>query len=352
MTTGDHDTGISDPTRATDWLLARCPELLAPLDFDLIEAGRSNLTYRVTDVDGRAVVLRRPPLGPVAPSAHDMRREYSIIAGLATSDVPVPRPRSYCDDPSVIGAPFHVMDFVAGRVLRTEADCAGLPSEVVVAATNNLVTTMAELHRVLPHRVGLGGIGRRDGYIARQLRRWNTQYNASTGDHLVPLMHQVHEELSGAVPPAQAVALVHGDYRLDNVILGPAGEVLAVLDWELCTLGDPLADLGMLLTYWASPDGAPAPVPTATGAPGFPDRRALVERYAAASPLDLSDVGFYVAFAHWKVACILDGVYERYEAGGGGGSEESVDHYPELIDSLAGRAHDILAGTLDSTRSR
>lgn len=312
-------------------------------------AGRSNLTFRATDRAGTALALRRPPVGPVAPTAHDMRREYAIVSALAYTDVPVPAPVAvaFCADISVIGAPFHVMEFVQGRVLRSGADCAGIHEVVLRTASDDLVDVLANLHRVDADAVGIADLGRRESYIERQLRRWDTQFTGASGRRAAAVVRQVHGELAAAVPDAQTCSIVHGDYRLDNVIINPVGRIRAVLDWELCTLGDPLVDLGMLLTYWAPADGSPTPVPTAPGSPGFPGRVDVAARYARVSPLDLSDLPFYVAFAHWKVVCILDGVYERYQAGAGGGSQDAVDEYPELVASLAVKAHDILRGTRD-----
>lgn len=347
MTNFAISAGALDGGRVEQWLLAVRPDLVAPLKFDLVTAGRSNLTFRVTDGSGTAFALRRPPVGPVLATAHDMRREFAIVSALVGTDVPVPTPIAFCADASVIGAPFHVMEFVEGRVLRNRADCAGIQDTVLRAACDDLVGVLARLHRVDVDAVGLGNLGRRDSYIERQLRRWDRQFAGVSGGRTAALVRQVHRELAAAVPEAQRCSIVHGDYRLDNVIIDDAGGIQAVLDWELCTLGDPLADLGMLLTYWAPADGSPTPVPTATGSPGFPDRVDVAEQYARASQLDLSNLTYYVAFAHWKVVCILDGVYDRYHTGSGGGSQEGVDDYPELVATLAVKAHDILRGGLD-----
>ncbi len=330
--------------RTTEWLVTHVDGIEAPLEYQLIEAGRSNLTYRVVAANGRVLVLRRPPAGELAPTAHDMGREYRIVAALAGSGaVPVPEPLVLCEDLAVMGAPFHVMSFVEGRVLREATDAETLSASLLRDTTCNLVAVLARLHGVEPAAVGLDTLGRHEGYMERQLARWNRQYHAATGAALEPLVRSLGEELAAAAPAQQRTSIVHGDYRLDNVILGDTGEVRAVLDWELCTLGDPLVDLGLLLTYWASPDGPP-PVPTATSFAGFPDRAAVVADYAACSALDLSEVSYYVAFGHWKMVCILDGIFERYEHGSAAGSTETVAHYPELMRSLATRGRAILHG--------
>jgi aminoglycoside phosphotransferase (APT) family kinase protein len=348
MTFESSPTDVMDEGRATGWITSAIPELIAPLQFELVPAGRSNLTFLITDDSGERIALRRPPGGHLAPTAHDMEREYAVITALDGTELPVPKPLAFCSDASLIGTPFYVMSFVDGLVLREESDCAGLEDSVFQSATGDLVDVLARLHLLDIEAIGLGDLGRRGGYVERQLRRWDKQYEAAAGGvEIEQLVRRVHNELVKVVPQSQTTSLVHGDYRLDNVILSPTGRVRAVLDWELCAIGDPLADLGLLLTYWSSKDRSQTPVPTATGLPGFPSRAALVEGYANASGLDVSDISYYVALAHWKVLCILDGVYGRYRDGGGGGSQDGVDHYPELIAGLAEKAHRILSGHMD-----
>ncbi len=321
-----------DEARVTAWLAEHTPPLQPPLRFDLVAGGRSNLTYLVTDDAGRRVVLRRPPTSHVLATAHDMAREHRIISALAGSGVPVPEALALCTDAEVNGAPFYVMAFAEGHVLRTAEQAAVLPEPARRAAGEDLVDVLARLHEVDVDAVGLGDLGRHDGYLQRQLKRWHGQFERSqeqerqAGVHRpADLVSEVHARLVAAAPEQQGVAVVHGDYRLDNTVVGDDGRVQAVLDWELCTLGDPLADVGILLAYWSeSPDAA-------TGTAGFPTRDALAARYAAASPLDLSVLPYYVAFAHWKLACIVEGVYVRYATGAMGEQDAAGEFWSQLV---------------------
>lgn len=315
--------GIDAPA-VTAWLAARVDGLAPPLAFELITGGHSNLTYRVTDDTGRRWVLRRPPLGQVLATAHDMGREHRIIAALAPTDVPVPPVVGHCADEAVNGAPFYVMDFVDGTVVRDLSTAETLPLDARRRAGDSLVDVLADIHAVDLATVGLDDLARHDGYIERQLKRWRSQFEASRSRDL-PIMDEVHATLASSIPPQGPATIVHGDYRLDNCMLGPDGSVVAVLDWELCTLGDPLADLGLLLVYWSEPgeQGALAVTP-ATATEGFPSRAELVERYTARTGRDTSAIDFYVAFGYWKLACILEGVFSRY-AGGAMGARDSAD---------------------------
>jgi aminoglycoside phosphotransferase (APT) family kinase protein len=332
--------GIDGP-KVTAWLEANVPGARGPFSFELIAGGHSNLTYRVTGTDGRPMVLRRPPLGNVLPSAHDMGREHTIISALQPTPVPVAPALGYTDDPEVNGAPFYVMGFVDGLVLRDLAAVeAALPEEHRPATARSVVDTLAAIHDVDPVAVGLGGLGRHEGYIARQLKRWHGQWTASKTRER-PAVDEVHQALAAHIPEQQKVAIVHGDYRLDNCMVSPAGEVVAVLDWEICTLGDPLADLGLLLVYWTGPDDEPSAwVGPATTAPGFPNRDTLVARYAEVSGRDLSQLEFYTAFGFWKLACILEGVYARYLAGamGTGRDPGELDVFRWQVERAAAQA--------------
>jgi aminoglycoside phosphotransferase (APT) family kinase protein len=312
MTEAASPQGINTPV-VTQWLRDHVRYLAAPFAFQLVAGGHSNLTFQVTDAAGRKVVLRRPPISHVLSTAHDMGREYRIISALRDTPVPVPAALAYCDDDAVNGRPFYVMDFVDGYVLRDAAQTrAALDERTRQQAGEDLVDVLVALHQVHIDAVGLGTLARRDGYIERQLRRWHGQFQQSQQQAReagvfspAPLIDEVHQELGRRVPAQAGAAIVHGDYRLDNTVLSAAGRVVAVLDWELCTLGDPLADVGTFLMYWARP---------ATELPGFPAAAELAARYAAGSGRDLSDLPFYLAFAHWKLACIMAGVYVRYAA--------------------------------------
>ncbi|MTA13862.1 MAG: phosphotransferase [Actinobacteria bacterium] len=307
--------GIAVPS-VTAWLEANVPGATGPFRFDVIAGGHSNLTFRVTGADGTRYVLRRPPLGHRLASAHDMGREHRIIAGLQASAVPVAPALGFCDDESVNDAPFYVMGFVDGHVLRDRIATEAVLSEPARRhASESLVDTMAAIHAVDLRAVGLDDLGKHEGYIARQLKRWYGQWNAQKTREL-PAVDQVHDELLRRIPEQGPATIVHGDYRLDNCMVNDAGDMVAVLDWEICTLGDPLADVGLLQVYWTGPNDDPSAWNgSATTAPGFFDRADLAVRYAEVSGRDLSQLPFYVSFAYWKLACILEGVYARYLGG-------------------------------------
>ncbi|MFF4279127.1 phosphotransferase family protein [Streptomyces kronopolitis] len=284
-----------------------------PLRAQLIEGGRSNLTYRVTDGTGSWVV-RRPPLGHVLATAHDMRREHRVISALHETPVPVPDTLLLCEDESVIGAPFYVMELVEGTPYRTAAQLAPLGPERTRAVVLSLVDTLVELHAVDPEAAGLGDFGRPDGFLERQLRRWGKQLAASK-NRALPGIEELHAALGRALPASPAPTVVHGDYRLDNVLVGAGDGIEAVLDWEMSTLGDPLTDLGLLAMY-SSDLGLPqSPVSTTSGAPGHPSPAELIERYAARSGRDVSALAWYTAFAWFKLAVILEGIHYRFTLG-------------------------------------
>jgi aminoglycoside phosphotransferase (APT) family kinase protein len=325
-----------DVGNVTAWFAEHAPGVQPPLRFDLIAGGRSNLTYEVTDqADGRWV-LRRPPLGHVLATAHDMGREHRIISALAPTDVPVAPVVGLCTDLSVNEAPFYVMDFVDGLVLRDTAAAQAVTPEVRHRAGMSVAETLAKIHAVDPDAVGLGELGRKEGYIARQLKRWNGQFEQSRTRE-VPEVDEAHRRLLTAIPEQGAPAIVHGDYRLDNCMVDPEGNVIAVLDWEICTLGDPLADLGLLMVYWSEADDPYAALPGATTLPGFPGRADLVTAYEAAGGRPVGDLDYYVAFGYWKLACILEGVYTRYQAGAMGDDGADSDAFGDVV-RLLGRA--------------
>jgi len=325
----------------TAWLPSHVRDVEPPLRFTLVAGGRSNLTYRVDGASGPPVVLRRPPVSHVLPTAHDMAREHRILTALAPTPVPVPVPLALCEDPAVTGAPFYVMSFVDGLVLR-DAESAGtlLPGEGPRRRAGlALVDTLAALHALDPDVVGLGDLAKREGYLERQLRRWSAQYaeTAAAGVAAPGLVEGVGSALGARTPVQRRTSIVHGDFRIDNAVLSEDGTVAAVLDWELCTLGDPMADLGTFLDYWALPaDGEPVlgRVP-ASALDGFSSVDELRDRYAAASGADVSEVEYFMAFGYWRLACILQGVYARYVAGARGGDPESVEHLPATVARLA-----------------
>jgi aminoglycoside phosphotransferase (APT) family kinase protein len=317
-----------DVDAVTPWLADNIAGARPPFKFEVIAGGHSNLTFRVTGRDGAAYVLRRPPLNHVLASAHDMGREYRIIAGLQDSAVPVPPSLGYCDDPAVNGAPFYVMGFVEGHVVRDRALAeAALTPEARANASRSIIDTMVAIHAVDLDAAGLSDLGRHEGYIARQLKRWYGQWQQSQTREL-PLVGEVHDALAARIPEQGPATIVHGDYRLDNSIVSDAGDVVAVLDWEICTLGDPLADIGLLHVYWTGPDDEPSAWGgQATTAAGFWNRSQLAPRYSERSGRDLSELDFYVAFGFWKLACIVEGVYARY-VGGALGDRDPAEFAP------------------------
>ncbi|WP_345595767.1 phosphotransferase family protein [Streptomyces marokkonensis] len=329
----DHPPGL-DLDRLRGLLDRERPGLVTgPLSGRLIEGGRSNLTYAVSDGGARWVV-RRPPLGHVLATAHDMKREHRVISALHPTNVPVPRPVLLCEDEEVIGSPFYVMEFVEGTPYRTAEQLAPLGPERTRAAVLNLVDTLVELHAVDPAEVGLADFGRPEGFLDRQLRRWAKQLDASRNRDLAGI-DELHATLGRELPRSPAPTVVHGDYRLDNVLIGGEhDEIGAVLDWEMSTLGDPLTDLGLLVMY-SSPLGMPdSPVSTTAQAPGHPTPAELIERYAARSGRDVSAVAWYTAFAWFKLAVILEGIHYRYTLGRtvGRGFDRIGDLVPVFIE--------------------
>jgi aminoglycoside phosphotransferase (APT) family kinase protein len=279
-----------------------------------------------------------------------MAREHRIISAMGPAGIPVPPALGLCEDPEVNGAPFYVMGFVDGVIARTEADVqAHFDQAARLRASMALVDTLAAIHLADPDRIGLGDLGRKEGYIARQLKRWNANYHAACqarDGELLPAMAEIHDRLAAAIPAQIGVSVVHGDYRLDNCVVAPDGSrIEAVLDWELCTLGDPLADVGQLLVYWPEPGETSAIGQTATTLPGFARRDDVVARYGEKAHRDMSRLGYYVAFAYWKLACILEGVYARYVGGAMGDDGHDPGTYPTSIAWLTERATETLDGT-------
>jgi len=323
------------------WFAANVDGVRLPLSFERISGGHSNLTYRVTDAGGGCWALRRPPLGKRLGSAHDMVREHRVVSALGPTEVPVAPVVGLCEDEGVNEAPFYVMGFVEGPILRGLAEADAFPAEAErLAIGERVADTLVAIHAVDPDAVGLGDLGRKEDYVARQLHRWHGQWEKSKTREL-PAIDAVHERLSARIPEQGPATIVHGDYRLDNMILTPQGEVAAVVDWELCTLGDPLADIGLLMVYWAEAGDENAALgQPATMAPGFPTRQEVAARYAERSGRDLSDLNFFVALGYWKLAIILEGVYARYAAGQYGKVDEGIQQFARIVESLAAAADD------------
>ena len=317
-----------------------------PLSASLIVGGRSNLTYVISE-DERSWVLRRPPLGHVLPTAHDMRREYQVLTALTGTDVPVPAPIAFCGDEAVIGAPFYVMTRIDGVVVRSADDAAGLSPDQARAASESLVEVLVRIHAVDPDAVGLGGFGRPQGYLERQVRRWVEQWERSKTREL-PVVDEVARRLRAALPPPAGAGVVHGDYRLDNTILDAAdyGTVRAVVDWEMATLGDPLADLGLWIVYLSDAGALVVGRPgTQRSNPGFLGTDELAAAYARLSGRDLTTLDFYVVLGFLKLAVIAEGITARFLSGRTvgddgklGGRSEGLDQIAASVPHLAGAA--------------
>lgn len=300
-----------DLDRLSTWLRGQV-DVAGALSGKLIAGGKSNLTYAVGDGTTRWIV-RRPPLGHVLATAHDMAREYRVMAALRDTDVPVPAMYALCQDDSVLGAPFYVMEHVEGTPYRTAAELTELGPERTRAISTSLIDTLAVLHAVDPVAVGLADFGRPEGFLERQVRRWKKQLDASHSREL-PLADELHARLSADVPPESAVGIVHGDYRLDNVLTDSSDRPAAVIDWEMATLGDPLTDLALMVVYGrlAADRSGNATVADASVAPGFLSEDEIIARYTARSDRDMSRFGFYLGLAAFKLAAILEGIHYRY----------------------------------------
>jgi aminoglycoside phosphotransferase (APT) family kinase protein len=306
-----------DVGSVNSWMVAHVPGCVGAVEFSLIAGGHSNLTYGAVDAAGHRYVIRRGPLGRSGGRAHDMSREYLVIDALAGTSVPVPKALALCDDEGVNGAPFYVMSRVEGAVIdNTEAADEHLPElPARRRAGEQIIDVLADLHLVNIDAVGLGGAAKRDKFLLRQIKRFGEMWQRNATRDL-PAVDSLAQRLAGLAPPQRHTGIVHGDYRLGNVMLGPDGTLTAVLDWELWTLGDPLADLGFVLNNWYEPDD-PTPLifiempPTVTG--HFGSRSDVIERYAARTGFDVSAVEYYRGFQHWRMAVLAEGVKKRYE---------------------------------------
>ena len=328
------------------WLEANAPGTIdGELSASLITGGKSNLTYTVTD-GTREYVVRRPPMGHVLATAHDMSREYHAMAALAPTNVPVPLMIALCEDPEVIGAPFYVMEKVTGTPYNRARDLETLGTDRTRLITERMVDTLAALHSVDYASVGLAEFGKPEGYLDRQIRRWKKQLDSSRSRDL-PGMDELIARLEATLPAESGATIVHGDYRLDNLLVDDNDQVTAVLDWEMSTLGDPLTDVAILLAYQqlavAAPPGsaAGAMVTDAPQAEGYLDRDAIVARYAAATGRDVSQLGFHLGLAFFKLAVILEGIHYRHVHGQTVGAG---------FDGIGEMVHPLIAAGLASTR--
>jgi aminoglycoside phosphotransferase (APT) family kinase protein len=308
------------PGLNTETLLPWFREHVAPVDElrgEIIGHGRSNLTYRVYDGD-RSWVLRRPPLSHVQATAHDMSREYTILSALKDTDFPAPEPYAFCDDESVNGAPFYVMEYVEGFIAVDPVATANKFDESERRKIGEeLVEVLVKLHSYVPAEIGLEGFGKPQGYLERQVRRFSEQLEQIRYRE-TPELDELARRLKGAIPADRKPGIVHGDYRLDNAILDDDGHMIAVLDWEMCTLGDSLADVGLLRMYWGNPTSTQLTIggQSVVTLPGFPSWEEASALYAEKSGTDLGELDFYAVLGHFKLGVILENMYKRFLAGG------------------------------------
>lgn len=320
-----------DIERFTEWFEQACPgQASGPLHASVIAGGRSNLTYELSDGTSSWVV-RRPPLGHVLATAHDMSREYREVSALRDTEVPVPVTYALCEDSEVIGAPFYVMELIAGTPYRFAAQLNELGPQRTRVIADRMMDTLAELHQVDPEAVGLADFGRPQGFLARQVRRWKKQLDASSSRDLAG-MDELHERLATDPPEGAEASVVHGDYRLDNILVDDHDQPVAVVDWEMATLADPLTDVALLAVYHRLGLSDSTVVSNAPKAAGHPTERELLDRYAAASGRDLSDLGFHIGLASFKIAVILEGIHYRYTQGQTVG--EGFEHVGSFVEPL------------------
>jgi aminoglycoside phosphotransferase (APT) family kinase protein len=329
------------------WIAENVAGLTPPFFWTRLQGGHSNLTYRIDDPEGRSAVIRRPPQGELLPKAHDMSREWALISALGPTPVPVAPAMGFCESPDVTGAWFYVMGLIDGRPLYNSADTEALvPYDKRSTLAWSFVDVLAGLHALDPDEIGLGDLGKKENYVGRQLRTWFRSWTSSAEDaeYDDPRAHELQEYLNGNIPDQGPARVVHGDYGLHNCLIGSDARVAAVVDWEISTLGDPLADLAYALNQWAEPDedrdGA------ATALPGFPRRAELAARYAEKSGRDLSLLDYYIGFNWWKTACIVHGVYARYRAGKKSADGVDLDNLRMRI----GQALDLSSRALASMR--
>lgn len=336
-----------DLDRVTPWLVDHVPGVKGPITARLIAGGRSNLTFQLTDAAGRNLVLRRPPTGNVLATAHDMGREFRLISALHPTPVPVPAPLGLCTDESVNDADFYLMDFVEGVVVDGPIAAEKLDEPARREAGLDLARVAAALHAVDVDEVGLGDLAKREDYLGRQLRRWSKQYK-SVESRSIPAVDEAFERLSAQAPPQRYTGIVHGDYRLGNTMFAPGApaRLSAVFDWELATIGDPLADLGYLAATYPEPgdEGPIFSLASVATRPGFPSRAELIARYEEASGRSMRDFRWYATLALWKSAIFLEGSYKRLLAG------TTDDPFFAMLDrgvpELAERAWEVANGRL------
>ncbi len=323
-----------------EWVRHNVPELTPPFIWTRLLGGHSNLTYRIEDQHGHRAVIRRPPQGQLLPKAHDMSREWALISALAPTGVPVPRPYGFCESPDVTGAWFYIMGSVDGEPLYDNDDTERLvPEDRRQHLAESFIQTLAALHEIDPDDVGLGGLGKKENYVGRQLKTWYRSWTSSVepAQYDDPRAHELQRFFLNHMPDQGPARVVHGDYGLHNTLIGADHRVAAVVDWEISTLGDPLADLAYALNMFPSlTDSQPQSADAATSPPGFPERMHLARQYGELTGRDLSMLDYYLGFNRWKSAAIIHGVYARYMEGKK--SSEGID-----LDDLRGKIDRSLA---------
>lgn len=331
------------------WVSERVPELVRPWTWTRLEGGHSNLTYQIDSADGAmSAVIRRPPMGELLPKAHDMGREWACISALWPTAVPVAQPLAFCEGPEVTGAHFYVMGLIDGKALYNTDDVESwVPLEQRRVMAESWIDTLAELHSLDPDEIGLSDLGKKEDYVVRQTRTWYRSWQASIDAAKIDRgeIHELHDLLMDTVPEQGPATLVHGDYGTHNVMIGRDGRVAAVVDWEIATLGDPMADFGYSLNAWIQADD-PLLDPSAdapTLAPGFPTRQEILDRYAAKTGRDMSSLPFYIAFNRFKTACILHGVYARYMNGQKAITADDLEELRQRVENAITRAEMALA---------
>jgi aminoglycoside phosphotransferase (APT) family kinase protein len=330
------DDGANERVRR--WLAAVDAQPVGErLQSRLIAGGRSNPTYELTDGD-RFWILRRPPVGHVLPTAHDMGREYRALTALHGTAVPVPKTVGLCENPELIGASFYVMDKLDGITLRTPQDTARLTPAQRRALADAAVQTLVALHEVDPAGVGLADWGHPDGYLERQLKRWQRQWESSATSPR-PEVDELHRRLRAAMPDSRFPGIVHGDFKIDNLMVDrdEPTTILGLLDWEMSTLGDTLTDLGILCSFWDHEGEFFNPITAgATAMAGFPTRDELVDAYAQARSIDVTDLDWYLVFADFKIAVILEGIHARHLQGHTTGAD--FEGVGDMVGPLLNRA--------------
>lgn len=318
------------------WISEHIESLKPPFQWIRLEGGHSNLTYKLIDQDGTEAVIRRPPQGVLLPKAHDMGREWAIISSLGPTPVPVPGALGFCESPDVTGAWFYVMGCINGRPLyNNEETLEWVPEDKRTQLAHSFVDVLADLHSLDPEEIDLGDLGKHDSYVGRQLKTWYRSWTSSIegADYDDTRAHELQQFFLDNLPDQGKIRVVHGDYGFHNCLTGPDSVVAAVVDWEISTLGDPLADLAYALNTFPDPeDEIPAAPEAALNVPGFPARSELAQRYADRTGRDISNIDYYYGFNRWKSACIVHGVYARYMQGNKSSEGVDLEHMRSRVD--------------------